>query len=240
MFSSLWLCEFGPQLMKAAQCYEFSIYNSPTQLKATACFPLQLAGLGSSPTKATATRTCAGVCFQIPPHASSVLTFCLLYPMQLSKRQAHLSPRILTLTSFFFSNFESSLFSCASSAQHFNYFKQEGNSGYVFQKSARNKSYYCLKMVQIPRYFPHWAILIMVFSRTMHRVAQRGVKENPDEQNKRISWHAAPVDSDLSSGGFFWSFLFVRLISTSRYLQDLFFLPLPPSRISAQRSKRAF
>lgn len=109
---------------------------------------LHLVGFSSSYTRVTASSTCAGVWFQIPHHASIlVFIFRSLYPMQLSK-ESNLTPRSLTLTFFFFQFWTSPSF-CASSVQHFDGFKQEGNSGYPFHQTAKRKSYYSLEKVHV-------------------------------------------------------------------------------------------
>lgn len=130
-----------------------SVTNSQSSLQHSSklehAVPLPLAWLRSSYTKSIAVRTCAGVRFQIPCHAS-ILVFvaCLFSTMRQSKEKAHLSPRILALTSFIF-QFCVFLIFCASSVQHFNCFKQEGNLWYLFHQTAWNGSDYCLKKVHV-------------------------------------------------------------------------------------------
>lgn len=92
LFTSLWLCGFGPQLLKDTLCYELSIYNFSTQLRATTCLSLHLAGFSSSHTNGIATSTCARVCFQIPHHTSIALPSLFSTPCSYQKRRLLLFP----------------------------------------------------------------------------------------------------------------------------------------------------
>lgn len=105
--------------------------------------PLALAGFRSTYTKSIADRTCTGVHFQIPCHAS-ILVFiaCLFSTVQQSKEKANLSPRILALTSFIFLILHFPYFLSQLSSAFC--FKQEGNLWYRFHQTAWNGSDYCL------------------------------------------------------------------------------------------------